>query len=521
MVDVNDSLTSYVAGLGRHDRDKAATAHYQPSYINDFELINAYNTSWIAKKIVDIPAADALKAGRNWQADGSDISAIEREEERLGLDAKLLEAVISARLLGWSAIYIATGDEDVSQPINLNLIGRGGLQFLTVLSKRDIIPGDIDTDPMSHNYGMPAYYQVTGSKDIVNIHPSRIAIFVGEKKPAGTSVGLATSQLGISSLQSCFGAIKNADSTTSNIASLVFESNVDVFGVPDLMASFADPDYHRRLIDRFSLAATAKGINRALIRDKDEEYERKQISFGGLDSVLEKMLDQVCGAADIPATRLLGRSPGGLSSAGDSDMNNYYDKVRAIQVNIIGSTLDKIDQVMIRSALGNYPDDLFYTWPPLEVANEKERAEIGKLNADTAAVLVNTGLFLPEELRVAVSNQLIESAFYPGLEAAMDDDYEVDIPEFDVEKVVEPTLTRGGIRGESLQSTALNGAQIKSMLEVVMSLVEQNIPAETAAIVLQNGFPSVSQEDIRRLINSVKGFTPRRDMTNGEAERDS
>lgn len=515
MVDVNDSLTSYVSGLGTA-RDKMTSAHYMQSMVSDFELVNAYNSSWIAKKIVDIPAFDAIKSWRNWQADADVISIIEAEESRVGLRDKILSALISARLLGWSAIYVSVGDEDPSLPLNVNKIGKDGLKFITVLSKRDIIPGEIDTDPLSPYYGTPSHYQVAGSSSVVSIHPSRIAIIVGEKAPPGADIGLFRNQPGVSTLQSCYGAIKNADSTTANIASLVFESNVDVFGVPDLMASFSDPDYHRRLIERFSLAATAKGINRALIRDKDEEYDRKQISFGGLDAILEAMLEQVCGAADIPATRLLGKSPGGLSSAGESDMNNYYDKIRGMQSLVLAGPLRLIDQVLIRSAIGGYPDDVFYTWPPLEVANEKERAEIGKMNADTAAVLVGTGLFLPEELRGAVSNQLIESSFYPGLESEMDnsDDNDIDLSlAAAVEEAIngaEEQTAISPLTAEAppshLQASALNGAQVSSLIEIVMAIVEKRIPEESAKIVISNAFPAVSSDDVESMIASARSF---------------
>lgn len=413
---INDSLRSFVAGLGDPDRDKLAGAFYGRTLLSDEQLFNAYRSSWLARKIVDVPAMDAIRKGRDWQAEQDQIELIEAEEKRLGFWQKALDAQIKARLWGGAVILIGTGDPDSSQPLDPARIGRGGLRYLTVLSRREIIAGEIDQDALSETYGKPRDYQVQGASQIATIHPSRLAVFVGSSVPDTFLVGGVNAGWGDSVLESAYTAMKHADATAANIASLVFEANVDIFGIPDMMANLADPEYARRLHDRFALAATAKGINRALLRDINEEYDRKQVSFATLPEVLQSFLQIVAGAADIPVTRLLGQSPGGLNSTGLSDMKNYHDRIVSMQSLSITPALHRLDECLIRSALGARPDEIFYTWSPLEQMNEKERAEVGKMNADTAETLTRTGLFTPEELRTVVSNQLVESSFYPGLD---------------------------------------------------------------------------------------------------------
>ena len=61
---VRDGLASMVAGLGT-ERDKAATVYYTEPTIDQQQLVNAYRTSWLPRKIVDIPALDSC---RNWRA---------------------------------------------------------------------------------------------------------------------------------------------------------------------------------------------------------------------------------------------------------------------------------------------------------------------------------------------------------------------------------------------------------------------------------------------------------------------
>lgn len=416
-----DSLRAVVAGLGDPARDKRAGAYYGCQHITDEQLLNAFRSAWLAKKIVTIPAMDATRKGRNWQATADQIEAIEAEEKRLGLWGKLYDAQVKARLWGGAAILIGTGESDPSQPLEPESVGKGGIKYLTVLSRREIVAGQIDQDALSETYGKPRDYQVTGTISMATIHPSRLAVFIGAPHADPLLAQGANMGWGDSVLESVYEAMRNADGTAANIASLVFEANVDVFGMPNLSQNLSDPTYRENLLTRFSLSATAKGINRAIIRDAEETYDRKQITFASLPETMQIFLQMVSGAADIPVTRLLGQSPAGMSATGESDMKNYHDRIQSMQSIEITPAIWRLDECLIRSALGSRPPEIFYSWSPLEQMSEKELAEIGKSNADTAAVLVNTGLFTPEELRTVVTTQLVESSFYPGLDQAVAD----------------------------------------------------------------------------------------------------
>lgn len=429
---VNDSLRNLVAGLGDPFRDKMAGTYYGYQILTDDELANIYRSNWLGRKIIEVPAMDAVRKGRDWQADQGQIELIEAEENRIGYWTKLLQAKTMARLWGGAAIYIGTRDNDLSQPLDVDRMAKGGITYLTVVSRRDVTAGEVEQDVLSEFHGLPKYFEVMGSSSMVRIHPSRLAIFIGA--PTGDSLLSMGSAYGWgdSVLAHVYSAMRNADATAANIASLVFEANVDIFRIPEFMNSLSDPEYRARLLERFTLAATAKGNNKALVLDKDEEYDRKQITFATLPEVMQTFLQMAAGAADIPVTRLLGQSPAGMSATGESDMNNYYDRVSSIQSLEMTPALYRLDECLIRSALGNRPPEVFYSWSPLKQMTEKELAEIGKMNADTANVLVTTGLYTPEELRTVVTTQLVESSFYPGLDQVVADtgnEWEADLEE--------------------------------------------------------------------------------------------
>jgi len=429
---VGDSLTNLVSRMGT-ERDKASSSYYGLPILDDAQLLNAYRGAWLPRKIVDIPAFDSVRAWRDWQADGDQIEKIEAEEKRLNLRGKVLEARIKARLWGGAAIHIGTGDQNLAEPLDVNRVGLGGIRHLTVLSRRQLSVGDIERDVESEFYGKPKTYNLAaGDKAMVSIHPSRLVIFTGNAHPDVDLAGGAEFGWGDSVLLSVMDAIKQADGTSANIASLVFEAKIDIIRVPDFMANLGDAAYRAKLLERYTLANTAKGINGTLILDKEEEYETKTTSFANLPDVLDRFLQIVSGAADIPATRLLGQSPAGMSATGESDLRNYYDRLSSMQKLEMEPAMQRLDEVLIRSALGTRPPEVHYIWSSLWQISDKERADIGKIDAETIKTLNDTGLFPQEALANAGANMLVEHSIMPGLQEAIDEagglpDYEAEL----------------------------------------------------------------------------------------------
>ncbi|WP_122593267.1 DUF1073 domain-containing protein [Pseudomonas viridiflava] len=413
---LSDKLVNFVANLGT-DRDKASGTMYAPVSMTDEQLVNAYRGAWLPRKIVDVPALDACRKWRNWQASRPEIELIEAEEKRLGVKSKVLDAMIKARLFGGAAVYIGTGDRDTSLPLNPDVVAQGGIKYLTVMTRRKLSPTETEQDPDSPRYDKPKAYMLAGGQ--IEIHPSRLVEFIGARHPDSDLVIGPDAGWGDSVLLAVMEAIKHADATMANIASLVFEAKVDVIRIPDLMKNMDDPSYRKTLLERLSLAATAKGINGALMLDKEEEYETKSASFGTLPDILDRFLQVVSGAADIPATRLLGQAPGGLNASGESDLRNYYDRVQAIQELEISPAMNLLDECLIRSSLGSRPKEIHYAWAPLWQVTSKERADIGKVTADTIKALAEARLWDADALSKAATNLLVEQSVLPGIEDAV------------------------------------------------------------------------------------------------------
>ena len=419
MAKVWDKLSNLISGLGT-SRDKASGTEYCDRSLTDADLTNAYRNAWLPRKIVEIPALDACRKWRQWSADAKQISAIEAEETRLGLRLKAREALTKARLYGGGGIIIGDGSRDPSKPLDPATIGLGGIKYLAVISRQYLTSTELDMDPASKYWLKPKMYRLATGSDQVDIHPSRVVTFIGNDHP-DPQLANPWQGWGDSVLKAAWEACLNSDSTLANVASLVFESKVDVISIPGLTDKVSDSDFREAIITRMTLAATGKGINGALLLDSEETYEQKSATFSGLDAIIDRFLQVVSGAADIPTTRLLGRSPAGMNSTGEGDLRNYYDSVQAIQELEIGPEMALLDECLIRSALGARPEEVHYNWASLWQTSDIERAEIGEKIAKTIETLAKTRLIPDDALAATAVNMLTEAGLAPGLEQAVED----------------------------------------------------------------------------------------------------
>jgi phage-related protein (TIGR01555 family) len=121
-----DRLTNVMSGKGT-SADRSTWSRYTFIACDPVQAEAAYRTSWLVRKIVDIPPFDMTREGRDWQAEAQSIETIEAEERRLQLWPKLQRALILSRLYGGGAILLGTKDADPTQPLQPERVAKGGL----------------------------------------------------------------------------------------------------------------------------------------------------------------------------------------------------------------------------------------------------------------------------------------------------------------------------------------------------------------------------------------------------------
>lgn len=443
---MTDSLTNIATGLGAANSKVSRNTY--TIRVSQHELDAAYLSSTWFGKIVDIPADDATREWRSWQAKKEQIQLIEATEKRLHVRQKVRQALIWSRLYGGAVIVVGGLPGSNGSELNLNSISQDGIQFLTVLNRHEIYPVGKITDPMSPFYGQPESYQIgqqgagTGR---VEIHPSRVILFNGRK---ANRTNIAGEIWGESVWLHLADSIMAADAGAAVIHALLHETKVDVIRQPNLMEDLGSEEMSSLLLRRYQMAAVLKSLSNMLILDKEDEWDQKQINWSGLPEVMRTLLTIMSGAADIPVTRLTGEQQSGLSGADSGSIRNYYDSVKAKQELDLGPALEPLDQMLVRSALGTYDPEIWYKWNPLWQPTEKERAEVDKAEAEAVEIYARTGLIPEDALATMLQNRLIESAAWPGADTA----YEVSRAALNVDPVEDPDEDQPGGTNEGNQS---------------------------------------------------------------------
>jgi phage-related protein (TIGR01555 family) len=387
-----DGLANVVSGLGT---SQGKRSHNQFTYdlLNNFaELDAAYQTNWIARQIVDVPASDMTREWRTIKSDKSE--EIQQEEKRIGLQLAAGEALSWARLFGGSGILMLT-NQDLGKPLEINKIKKGDLTRLLVLDRWEMQPQTMNTwDVLAANYLMPEFYTIQGGSQ--KIHWTHFARVNGAKLPRRQMA--QTQGWGDSELRKCMEDLRDTVSAKGGIAELMQEASIDIItrdGLSDELAS----DQDEAITDRYTLFSQMKSIVNLALLDGSETFDRKTLNLSGVAPTLEVLMKWLAGCAGIPITKLFGTSAKGLNATGEGDQKVYYDVIRGKQTTQLAPPIDYLDQVMVRSALGNFPDSYDYVWNPLELPNQVEAAQAQLLRAQKDRIYTEDGVVLISQVQ--------------------------------------------------------------------------------------------------------------------------
>jgi phage-related protein (TIGR01555 family) len=409
-----DSIVNLIAGLNTA-KDKRVHSNFAERILDYGTLEAMYRNDWVSGKVVDLPVQDATRKWRQIVSESLDAEKLEevkKSEQKLGFRRAIREAMLWARLYGGSAILLGVDDRaNVSEPLDPESIQPGALKYIHVFDRHDLHVASVNTtDPHSEFFRKPETYTIAGSQ--IPVHASRMLIFDG--RPLPWRIRERNDYWGESYVAHVYDAILHSQGTVSAIAALPYKAVVDVISISGFFASIAAGgksinDY----IQRFQAADQIKSINNALVIDKDkEELGQQSIQFTGLSDIIQRFMNIVAAASDIPATRFLGESAPGLNSAGQMELTNYYDSISDLQESGLRDTLEKWDEIHVRSVLGEMPEDWQFYFEPLWQATELEQAQTELTRAQRDQTYLQNGVVLPSH----VANQLKLDGTYETLD---------------------------------------------------------------------------------------------------------
>jgi phage-related protein (TIGR01555 family) len=412
---LRDGLGTAFSSMGQ-----ANTAYQRTSLGGFFGLdiaFAAYLASGMLQKVIDIPASDRTRAWRDWQADDDAIQLIEAEERRLQVRAKFKAAEVLRGLGGGALILALPGDPASPAPMP----SKGGLQAVNIVSRKQLALVDIDEELTSPTYGEPKFFRVESKGGGVNIHPSRVIPFRGEPYPAmAVTISADDCYWGQCRLLRVVCEVNKADDASKWFSQLPRKAKLLRFGISNM------GDYRQdELNERVAQIALGESITNATIYNlptKDgaggevggEKIDDYQITWAGIPAVQDMLDQRVAAVADIPFTRLMGRSPAGMNSTGEHDEANYLASIGAGQELETRPCLERLDAVMLPSAGVALDNDQTWNFSPLSKPNPKDEAERFVKTADALTKIADMHAMPEQAFNAGVQGVIEANGWLPG-----------------------------------------------------------------------------------------------------------
>lgn len=397
-----DGFINSLAYLGEANELEKANDYERHTITRDFELLTVmYRENWLTKRIIDLPCEDMTRA---WYSISSEIEQ-DKLDEVAKLEAKhnvkqeITNMMRWARLYGGAAaVMVIKGQEDMlDQPLDFDTLVPGCFRGLIVVDRTNgLYPSiELEEDMDDPEYGYPKYYNVitdTLSGATLRVHHSRLLQARGRMLPIQEEIN--EDYWGASEIEHIYEELQKRNATSANIAQLVFQANVSAMKIGNFgeaMATGTD-QMKQKIMQAIFDMNRIKNSSGLLVMGADDNYEQHPYSFAGIAEVYEAFMLDMAGAAEIPATKLFGRSPQGMNSTGESDMNNYYEKLAQLQENQLRPAIEKLLPVMAMSLWGEIPEDMEIVFKPLATTTPADRAEIMSKQAATVVQAFSAGI---------------------------------------------------------------------------------------------------------------------------------
>lgn len=375
-----NGLSNIVGGLGGYNmlNGQAPVQNLESTYYNTrYDLFTLrrdnlnmrYSTDGIFRTLVQQPILDAMRGELTITTDILSNDEIEELKEYLDKNdilKTIQELYIWNRLFGGSALLIEAEGQEMSEDFSIKNINQGTkINFYAVdrweLSNTPYIySNQMEQRAKADDFQM-YYYGVKVNRD-------RIVLLKGIEAPS--LVRLRLQGWGLSVVEPLIAPSNTYQKAINLVYELIDESKIDVYKLEDFKNSAITGD-DKSIIDRIQLTNLLKNFQHAVVMDKEDEYEQKQLNLSGIVEILRELKLDICASMKMPMTKIWGLSANGFNS-GEEDIKNYNAMVESEVRPQLYLTIKQVLKYICKSLFGVVPDDIKLNYPPLSVPSEEQ-----------------------------------------------------------------------------------------------------------------------------------------------------
>lgn len=423
-----DSVSSASTGLGIRGEDKAADAVPTPTWwLTTRQAEDLYTTDPIIRRVVDAIPSDALAPG--WRtsesADGGGQDITQDLDDRLNLQRKMIELGHLSRLHGGAHLLVACrGVTDLAVPLPPG--PHEIIQVVPLCAIEATVSGMYVTDMTSPQFSRPEYYTITLARPgmggsptmprdgepgerytIGRVHWTHLVYMPGIDLPPTVTPPLLSYAMSVPQIY--WDAVRDLSLARRAAALGAMEQSMPVLELPDGQTELAsdDNDDPGRAYGAIIRAWTmGRSVNRANILTSGAKLSKLEAPMTGLAAILDALYAVVLAAEGIPATILLGVSPGGMSTDDASGWRTYSRLLHQWRMSRVTPVLSRLYEI----AYGEGHRTIVY--PPLDLPTEREQAETSRILADRDKVLIEAGIIVPSQAQARYLGE--REALLPG-----------------------------------------------------------------------------------------------------------
>lgn len=390
------------------DSDTSFTFTAEP-IVPDTKLTVLYEQSGLFAKIIDIPAEKAVSEGLNLdKLEGNVAEYITDKLDDLDWEENMATALKWSRLYG-GAIAVMIVDDGGRLEDHLNINNVKDIEEIKVFERAVVQPDYVSMYRNRFNGNAnslePDFYIVNSVSGMFKVHKSRCLVFKNGKMPELSSYEQYR-MWGIPEYVRIKNELRRTVTSHESADKLLNKSVQPVHKIKNLSQSLATQQGEENLLKRLEAVDLARNmLNTIAIDSEGEDYAFATFSMTGVKDTVEVACNLISAITNIPQTILFGRSPSGMNSTGESDLENYYNFISQIQKTSLKRNTRRLLDIILRAgvrkgeltSIPKYKTEFNKLWS----LSEKEQAELEKTKADTAKVKAET-------VQIYLTNQVLD-----------------------------------------------------------------------------------------------------------------
>jgi uncharacterized protein len=426
-----DSFQNFQLNIGQGTNNALSSSAYGFNPITRIRTLLdwIHRGSWLGGIAIDLLAEDMTRGGVEILT-VEDPEAVEKMQQgltRLHIWQELADNIKWSQLYGGSIAVLLIDGQDPSTPLRIETVRKNQFRGLVVFD-RWMVDSDLQhlVSEYGPNLGLPEFYKVVADAPAMRgqrIHYTRCIRLEGVRLPYWQRV--MENLWGLSVFERLYDRMIAFDSATLGASQLVYKAFIRTYKLDGLHDAIIESgDALTGISQRVELMRKYQGIEGITLLDKDDDFTTHETSsFGGIADVLVHFAEQLSGALQIPLVRLLGQSPAGLNSTGESDLRTYYDNILQRQERNLRDGVNLILRVLAQSLSIKLPDNFNFNFVPLWQMDQTEKTDMADKASKFILEVEAAGLVSPrvalQELRqlakstgfwTNIDNKMIEEA---------------------------------------------------------------------------------------------------------------